>query len=600
MGDITNENLGLVLQGEGVSDGIVLGTAARWDRSELPIEHIRLSEGLVEAEVGRFSDAIRRAERELDALNDELGAAIGDGEHRGLFEAHKVMLRDPMIVADTERYIREERLNAEWALSMTLKRVEELFGAIKDPFFRDRGEDIRDIGARLMQHLVRAAAGDARPLLAEIPPGSILVARSLSPSEALAASRRSVAAFVLETGTAAGHTAIIARSLGIPAVVGIPNAASAIGDSDRLIVDGFEGEIVVHPTQYEELLYTRRASRARAVRRAVQQNRALPAETPDGFRVSLRGNLDFANQATSIDAHGGQGVGLFRTEFLFLEQPRPPSEDEQTAVYTSLLEALRPHPVTIRTLDVGGDKVIQFSGPESADLRAIRYCLANEDLFLVQLRALLRASRAGELRLLVPFITCRSEIREVKRLLARASAELNARGIRHEPDVPIGAMIEVPAAALAADLLAREVDFFSVGTNDLQQYTMAISRESHAPDYLTNPLQPAFLRLLQMITRAGRAAGIVTALCGELAGKPRFTPILIALGFNELSMTPESIPLVKEVIRRTSRVDALALFQKIQGLPSAEEAKDYLDSYMVEHFPDLITPRYRGAPHYMR
>jgi len=602
-----HENLGIVLQGEGVSEGIILGSVARWDRHETLVEHVRLPESLVNAEVSRFHDAIARAEREIDELYVSLTspsagspAKAAEGEHLGLLDAHKMMLRDPSIVNDTERYIREEHLNAEWALSMTLKRLEGMFAGVKDPFFRERGQDIHHIGERLMQFLAQGEGDEAPPSpLSHLPQGAVLFAHSLSPAEALAASRQSIAAFVIEAGSTSGHTAIIARSLGIPAVVGLTGASDVVGDGDRVIVDGFEGEIVVRPTEYEEILYARRANRAKAVRRTVRQNRTLPAETPDGFSMVLRANLDFVAQAPHVDALGGRGVGLYRTEFLFLERTGPPTEDEQTEAYTSVLKALAPHPVTIRTLDVGGDKLIRFSGPEHAVLRAIRYCLANEELFLMQLRALLRASNHGELRILVPFIASPYEIREVRRLLAVASEQLAERGISHAPDIPVGAMIEVPVAALSAQQLAREVDFFSVGTNDLIQYTMAVSRESAAPDYLTNPLQSGFLKLLRMITDAGHHAGITTAICGELAGKPWFAPILIALGFNELSMTPESIPLVKEVIRRTPRAEALALLQKFNKM-DAEEAKDYLDSYMVEHFPEIVTPRFRGAPHYMR
>jgi phosphotransferase system enzyme I (PtsI) len=393
----------------------------------------------------------------------------------------------------------------------------------------------------------------------------------------------------------------VARSLGIPAVVGLREAVDLVGEGDRIIVDGFEGEVIVHPSQYEELLYDRRAGRAKAIRRTLQLNRQLGATTPDGHELILRGNLDFADRTDHVSAHGGQGIGLFRTEFLYLSRPVPPTEEEQYEAYATVARAMRPHPVTIRTLDVGGDKEIKFLGEDAKGqgLRAIRFCLANHDLFLTQLRALLRAAREGELRILLPFVTTIHEVREVKKLIAEASRQLAARGTLHEPDVALGIMIEVPAAALAADTFAQEVDFFSVGTNDLMQYTMAVSREATVPEYLTNLLQPGFLRLLQMITRAARAAGISVAMCGEMAGKPRYTPLLIAMGFNELSMSPHSIPLVKEIIRRTSRADALAIYQKMQRM-TADEGKDFLDSYMVEHFPDIVMPRFSGAPHYMR
>lgn len=602
MVDQNADNLGTVLQGQGVSDGIVLGHVTRWDRHEIYVEHVRLPESLVAAELTRFRAAVDRAEHELSELYEQLSeSGLAEGETLGLLDAHKMMLRDPAIIGDTERYIRDERLNAEWALSMTLKRYEAVFAAMKDPFFRERGEDVAQIGERLYRFLVEPDGGAAGAAMA-FPRGTILVAHTLSPAEALAASRN-VAAFVLETGTPTGHTAIIARSMQVPTVIGLPGVCDLVGDGDRIIVDGLEGEVVLRPSQYEEILYNRRAQRAKAVRKTVRQNRALPAVTPDGTRIVLRGNLDFASQAPAVEQHGGLGVGLFRTEFLFLERATPPNEDEQTAVYAELLRAMRPHPVTIRTLDIGGDKAFEFLGGPRAlptELRAIRYSLAHEEVFLTQLRALLRASGHGELRLLLPFVTVAAEIRRTKQLLVRASAELSERGVRHDPDISIGAMIELPAAALTADLIAREVDFLSVGTNDLMHYTMAVPRDATVPEYLTNPLQPAFLKLLQMITRAGRAAGVVTSICGELAGRPRFVPLLIALGFNELSMAPDAIPLVKEVVRRTPKSEALALFQRLQGIPEPEEAKDYLDSYMVEHFPDIVSPRFRGAPHYMR
>lgn len=598
-----SQNLGIVLQGEGVSNGIVQGTAKLWNRHALEVEHIRLTESLVDAEVARFMEAVSRAEQEISDLYTSLVASgMKEGDHLGLLDAHKMMLRDPMIINDTQRYIREEHLNAEWALSMTLKKLEAVFAQMSDPFFRERGQDVSDIGERLMRFLQHPDQDEDAPhLMGEITAGAVLVAGSLSPTEAIAVSRLGIAAFVLDTGSGAGHTAIIARSLGIPAVVGLGDASDQIGDGDTIIVDGFEGEIVVHPSQYEELLYGRRAKRAKAIRRTLQQNRLLPARTPDGMEVILRGNLDFTSVASVVGQHGGDGIGLYRTEFLFLGRQVPPTEEEQYASYSEVALAFAPQSVTIRTLDIGGDKEIKYLGEDEKGqgLRAIRWCLKNPDFFLVQLRALLRAAVHGTIRLLLPFVTTLHELREAKRLIAIAAEQLTASGTPFNSDIEIGIMIEVPAAALAADTFAREVDFMSVGTNDLMQYTMAVSRAASVPDYLKNVLQPGFLRLLQMVTRAAHAANVPVAMCGEMASKPRFAPILLALGFDELSMTPTSIPLVKEVIRRTYRSDALALFQKIIRLP-AEEAKDSLESYMVEHFPDIVTPRFRGAPHYMR
>jgi phosphotransferase system enzyme I (PtsI) len=523
-----------VLSGLGVAPGIVLGTAARVDRAPIPIEHVHLPESLLESEVSRLHEAVVRAEGVIDELQESLKEAEGEGEgeHLGVLGAHRVMLRDPMLIGESERHILEQSMNAEWAVSETLAHISEIFTHIDDPFFRERGSDVQHVGDLLLRSLAGEEGYDHA--LEDISRGAIVIADGLSPAEALSMARRSVSAFVLEHGTATSHTAIVARSMGIPAVVGVPGVTEHIGEGDRVIVDGTEGEVIVSPSQEEELVYARRERRQKAFRRALRQNRDAPAQTTDGYEVVIRGNLDFASDVTRIAESGGSGVGLFRTEFLFIDRVDLPDEEEQLDIYTRVLHAASPHPVTIRTLDLGADKQLQVERPGvtmTPGLRAIRYCLRDRELFDTQLRALLRASVHGDLRLLIPFVTSMVEVRQVKRIIEEVRADLGTRGHAVAPTIPLGLMIEVPGAAIIADILAAEADFLSVGTNDLIQYTLAVARDDEGVSGLYQPLHPAMIRLLASITRAGDAAQIPVSICGEMAADPRYALVLLALGF---------------------------------------------------------------------
>ncbi|MGM0577207.1 MAG: phosphoenolpyruvate--protein phosphotransferase [Myxococcota bacterium] len=596
-----NQNLGMVLRGVGVSPGIVLANAVRIDRARSQIERVHLPEGLLEGEIRRLQEAVHTAEEEIDRLHESLVDSDEVGEHLGVLSAHKMMLRDQMLLGETERRIRDHCLNAEWALEETLHHMAKIFARMEDPFFRERATDVQHVGDLLLRAL-RGEEGYDKSM-EKVPGGTVIVASTLSPAEALTLARRPVAAFALDEGTATSHTAIIAHSLGIPAVVGLANVTEHVGDGERIIVDGGEGEVIVHPSPDEELVYSRRARRARAFAKALKANKELPATTPDGVHVALRANLDVVDECDRINEFGGEGVGLFRTEFLFIDRPILPAEEEQIDVYTRVLKSMGTQPVTIRTLDIGGDKLLRIERPGfrgSSGLRAIRYCLRDRDLFKTQLRALLRASVHGNLRLLIPFISSMHEVHQTKRILEEVRAELIGEGHEVAEEIPLGFMIELPAAALISDVIAQEADFISVGTNDLIQYTLAISRDDPSLEYLYHPLHPAMVRLLQMIARAGRAARIDVAMCGKMAGDPRYSLVLVALGFNELSMNAASIPLVKEVIRRTPRSQAVSLLQKIIGMSSVAEISDYVDSYMVEYFSDIVTPRMREAPRYAR
>jgi phosphotransferase system enzyme I (PtsI) len=556
-----------------------------------------LPQSLLESEVSRFYEAVEKAEAAIDQLEASLESTGTTGEHLGILGAHKVMLRDPMLIGESERHIRDQGMNAEWAVSETLVHIGEIFAHIDDPFFRERGSDVEHVGDLLLRMLAGERGYDHA--IEDISRGAVVVADGLSPAEALSVARRSVSAFVLEHGTMTSHTAIVARSMNIPAVVGVAGVTERIGEGDRIIVDGDEGEVIVSPTREEELVYARRERRQKAFRRALRQNRDEVAKTTDGVEIIIRGNLDFASDVSRIGDAGGQGIGLFRTEFLFIDRADLPDEEEQLDIYTRVLHAASPHPVTIRTLDLGGDKQLQSARAGivmSPGLRAIRYCLRDRELFDTQLRALLRASVHGPLRLLVPFITSMSEVRTVKRVIAEVREGLIAQGHKVADSIPLGFMVEVPGAALISDSLAAEADFLSVGTNDLIQYTLAIARDDEGVSGLYQPLHPALLRLLAMVTKAGREAQIPISICGEMAADPRYALVLLALGFNELSMTSSAIPLVKEVIRRSTHVEATELLEQIQQMVHAGEIADHVDSLMVDRFSDIVRPSMRSAP----
>jgi len=599
------QQLGTVIRGVGVSSGIVLGNAVRIDRSQVRVERVHLPATLLQSEISRLHDAIEKAETNIDELHKSLAKQEGtaDEEHLGLLNAHKAMLRDQMLVNETEEHIRKEGINAEWALSMTLKHIDKIFERMEDPFFRERGSDITHVGELLMRTLLGQDAKTDNIRDMRVPPGSIVVASTLSPAEAIALGHKSVGAFVMDQGTATCHTAIIAKSLGIPAVLGLNDAMDMIGNGDRIIVDGDEGEIIIRPSQGEEVVYERRARRARAFQKALRQNRSNRAVTPDGVEIALKANLDFVEDAPQVAEFGGVGVGLFRTEFLFLDHSAVPTEEEQFNTYKRMLEMMAPHPVTIRTLDLGGDKVLpENAGVKmaSAGLRAVRFCLKNKDIFKSQLRAMYRAAAFGDLRILVPFISCLSEVLSLKRIMQNVRKEMISEGLEVNSEIPLGVMIEVPAAAIISDWIATETDFLSIGTNDLIQYTLAVSRDDASLDYLYHPLHPAMLRLMELTCHSASKAGIPVTVCGEMAGDPRYTLVLIALGITELSMNPRRIPMIKEVILRSTRANSLSLLKKIMTMSSVAEITDHVDSYMIEHFSDLVTPKMRGAPQYAR
>jgi phosphotransferase system enzyme I (PtsI) len=580
-----------ILVGIAASPGIAIGRCWSVDRRRVRTPKRRLAADEVEAELQRFRTAIEVSDLQLSEVKEKVGrtdGAHGSAEHTAIIDMHRMMLKDEMLVLETQRLIREDRLNAEWAVKRAVRKIKSAFHEHADEYFKERRADMDYVGERIIKNLLGQA-----PDVDEVPPeGAIIVAHDLSPADtALLLHERKVAAFVTDAGAKTSHTAIVARALEVPAVVGLGRITALVERGDWIVVDGSRGVVVVNPTPGERADYEAAQERYRVIEEGLLRTRDLPARTVDDVGVRLAGNIEFVEEVASLLSHGGEAVGLYRTEFLFLGRPDLPTEEEHYENYRDVLEALAPRPVTIRTFDLGGDKLpsgmrVHTDNP-ALGLRAIRYCLRQPDLFRAQLRALLRASVYGNLKIMFPMISGVAELRAARRALDDARAELEREGVRVK-DVPVGIMIELPSAALIADRLARECDFFSIGTNDLIQYTIGIDRQNKDVAYLYNPLHLAVMRMLDIVCAAGREAGIPVSMCGEMAGDPVNALVLVGLGVSELSMNGPSIPLVKRVIRAAKASDGRALVARLLALTTADDIEREVKAEMARRFPGLI------------
>jgi phosphoenolpyruvate-protein phosphotransferase (PTS system enzyme I) len=576
----------LVMQGIAASPGIAIGRALVADRAKVEVSETGILPEDVPGEVKKFLDAIGKVRDDLHLIKSQIEAERG-AEHLYVLDTHLLILEDSMLTTDTVVRIESEHINAEGSLKRTLVKFREFFDAIEDEYFRERVGDIEIVGERILRRMT----GTSQEPLQYIDGKVIIVAHDLSPADVLQIDKSRVIGLVTDLGGKTSHTSILARALGIPAVVGLEGATSSLLAGDHLVIDGATGTVVVNPdhTAFRDLLA--RKQYYEYCERELSKLKDLSSETVDGHRITLKGNLEFLEEVDSLHDHGGAGVGLYRTEMLFMNRIDLPDEDEQFETYKMMLEKVAPYPVSIRTLDVGGDKFVPELNLKdelnpALGLRAIRLSLRNPETFRPQLRAILRASAYGEARIFFPMISGVAEIREVKRSLQEIKSELDAEGLLYDKNLKIGIMIEIPSAVLTADLLAREVDFFSVGTNDLIQYSLAIDRTNEHLSHLYEPLHPAILRSLKMVVDAAHAAGIDACICGEMAGDPFFLPILLGLGFDELSMSPPSILRVKQILRRCSLAETEVLVSKALEFATAKEVESYLKSEIAAHFSD--------------
>jgi len=578
-----------VLQGVAASPGIAIGKAYLVDRRKAEIPRFFLVDlRYVPEEVERFHEAARRSQEELREIQGRIRDSVLE-EHAHILEAHIRMLQDRSLTQETVRRIREERINAEWALSKTLERFKAVLMASEDEYLRSRVADLDFVGERIIRNM----AGLTQESVAHIQEEVIVVAHDLSPADTAQMNKEVIKGFVTDMGGRTSHTAIIARSLGIPAVVGLEKVVEGVHTGDTIIVDGFRGVVIISPRAETIRDYLDRRSRYQIAEEELLAFARLPGETLDGHRVTLHANIEMPDEIPVVLGHGGEGIGLYRTEFLYLNRADLPSEEEHYQIYKEVVERTAPYPVTIRTLDIGGDKLRVDSGGTcetnpALGLRAIRYSLREVQVFKTQLRGILRASVHGRVRIMFPMISGLSEIREAKRVLEQVKEELIREGVHFDDQIPVGAMIEIPSAVSIADFLAKEVDFFSIGTNDLIQYCLAIDRVNEHVVYLYEPLHPAVLRMVRSTVEAAHRCGIPVAMCGEMAGESMYIPILLGLGLDELSMNAMSIPMAKKVIRSVRMQECHRLAQKVFEFGTPEEIHRCVKEAVGSWFPNGI------------
>ncbi|HUH02844.1 MAG TPA: phosphoenolpyruvate--protein phosphotransferase [Kofleriaceae bacterium] len=573
-----------ILQGISAAHGVAIGRAYLVDRRRLktPKFHLESPED-IEDEITRFHRALQASYRELERVKQKMEAEREESEHYNIIEAHQLILGDEHLVDESIRYIREERINAEWALQKTVEHIKGVFDAIEDDYFRERRSDVDFVGERVLRNLLGREATPVKP-----PPDAIVVAHDLSPADTAQLHRDAVAGLATDAGGKTSHTAIIARAHEIPAVVGLEDVTAIVGTGDLLVIDGTEGIIIVNPTAETVSHYRARARSEAATSAALEQIRDLPATTTDGFVVELEANLDLAEEIVSAIGHGATGVGLFRTEYLFMAEGRIPTEEDQYQSARQVLEALDGRPATFRTFDLGADKLYSFVGEHHREanpalgLRSVRLCLQEtvRPIFKQQIRGILRASVHGKCRLMFPMISGLGELRRAREVLDEARVELLEENVAFDQNLEVGIMIEMPSAAVLADVLAPEVDFFSIGTNDLIQYTLAVDRVNEHVTYLYEPLHPAILRLIRMVVAAARAAGIPVSVCGEMAGDPTVVPVLIGLGLQRLSMNSVAVPGIKAAIRKTKLTDLQDLAERVMAMSTAAEVTGTVRVYL--------------------
>jgi len=581
------EKKSFVLKGIGVSPGIVIGKAFLYDRFDAQVSFYRLRDkNLVSKEIKRFKAALKESEKQLLEVKNKLCELAGR-EPLYIIDVHIMILRDKMFINHTVQYIKEMLVNAEWAMKMTIDRYGEIFEKVEDEYLKGRVSDVRYVGQRILRNL----SGGKKEDIPKIGSKDIIIAIDLSPADTAQMMINKVQGFATDMGGKTSHTAIVARAVEIPAVVGLESITKIVRTNDNIIIDGAAGLVVINPDPEIIKVYEDKQKHFEKAQENYLKYASLPALTEDNYKVEIGGNIEFIEEIPSAVSHGAEGIGLYRTEFIYINKEQLPTEEEHFSHYRSVVGADGLQWATIRTFDLGGDKF--YSDPKLAKemnpqmgLRAIRFCLKEVELFKVQLRAIARASAFGKTRIMFPMISGIEELREAKKIFCEVKMDLRAQGIPMGEDIEIGVMIEVPSAVIIADELAKEVDFFSIGTNDLIQYALAIDRINERVTYLYEPLHPAVLRLIKQVIDIGHRAGIRVAMCGEMAGEPAYIMILLGMEIDELSMNPLAIPKVKKVIRGTTIKESKILLEKIMAFSSAVEIRDFVNDYMRQRFPE--------------
>ncbi len=564
------------LTGIAASPGIVTGKVFLYFRNEPPITVRTLDPNDIPAEVDRFLSAIEKAKQEINVLRQEYVKNTGAVQEGMIFEAHAMILEDPMIVENTISGIEKTKMNAEYCFNLAINGIIDMFAHMKQDFFKDRVVDIIDIKRRILRNLTNHQTTGLRDLTEPV----VIVATDLGPSDTATMNKKNVQAILTDVGGYTSHSVIIARAMGIPAVVALSDVSGRVQSGDFLVVDGNEGVVILNPTPKTQRSFLERQHIYMRQNHSLRNLRDELAITLDGFEVHLAANIETKEEVKDVKSNGARGIGLLRTEFLCIQRGEFPSEEEQYRLYASILEAASPDPVVIRTYDLGGDKfaILGNSSEKNPFLgwRAIRFCLDHPEIFKAQLKAILRAGCKGKLKIMLPFIYDVAEIVEAKKYIVDSKHELQAASIPYCDDYELGVMIETPSAAICADIIAPEVDFFSIGSNDLTQYVLAVDRGNEKIARLYNPLNPAVVRCISSIVHKGHQAGIWVGICGEIAADPIVAYLLLGLGIDEFSVSPIFAPNIKRLVRSVKMLDAQLAAQHVLTMSSAGQIRDYL------------------------
>jgi phosphoenolpyruvate-protein phosphotransferase (PTS system enzyme I) len=578
-----------IKRGIAVSPGVAIGPALVLDNEGFRIPQRFVEGDQAEAEIMRLRGALQAAAREAREIQQTVNEKLGK-QYGAIFAAHAVLIEDPMLAREVERLIQRESFAAEYAVSRIIRRHAKTLESLERGSFMLRTADLFDIEKLILRNLL----GQRSELVSHLKEPVIFLAHDLTPSETASLDRSKVYAFATEAGGRASHTAIMAGVLEIPAVVGIGKFLTDVSGGEEIIVDGNRGVVILNPDEETKERYLQTQKSLRTLETSLEELRDLPAETKCGTRVSLFGNIEFPEEAAHCVDRGADGVGLYRTEFLYLNKTTDPTESEHVDAYLKVLKTLGPRPVVIRTLDLGADK-FAMAGDESHEernpflgLRSVRLCLRNLALFKTQMRAILRASAFGDVRIMFPMVSTLLELRQCKMILAEVKEDLEEEGIPFNRKLPVGTMIEVPSAAILSDQLAREVNFFSIGTNDLVQYTLAADRTNENVASLYNPADPAVLKLLEMVITAATRNSIEVCVCGEMSGDPIYTILLLGMGLRQFSVTPHNIPEIKKIIRSIRLEDAAQVSQEALRLETARDVNNYLREQTRRILPEVV------------
>ncbi|MEW5758633.1 MAG: phosphoenolpyruvate--protein phosphotransferase [Candidatus Omnitrophota bacterium] len=563
------------IKGIAAASGIHIGKAFLLGKEELLLPQDKIRKQDIPSQIQLFEEALIKTRQEIIDLQNKIAKDMGTDSAR-IFDAHLLVLEDRTLIEEVITRLKKEQRHIAYIFSLVLQKYVQVFSKIEDEYLKERVSDIKDIGKRVLRNLL----GEKKLNLDEIKEEVILVAHDLSPSDTAAMHKRNVSAFVTDIGTKTSHTAIMAKSLEIPAVVGLEKATSEIKNGDILIVDGVTGVVVINPDEKTISSYKKEEKKLDFLSKKYLSLRKLPAVTKDSKKVNIVANIELPDEIPTIRDHGAEGIGLYRTEFFYMNRDGLPTEEEHFEAYKYVAQSMRPYPVIIRTLDLGGDKFIsQLKVPVDMSpflgWRAIRFCLARPDIFKTQLRAILRASSFGNLKLMYPMISGIEELRQANILLDEVKKELKSKNISFNKDIEVGVMIEVPSAALTADILAKEADFFSIGTNDLIQYSLAVDRTNEKVAYLYEPAHPAMLRMIKNIIQAGHTANIKVGMCGEMAAEPAYSFLLLGLGLDEFSIPSALIPEIKEIIRSITIDEAKSIVEQAMEFSSGKEVEEF-------------------------